>query len=89
VVLTQYGLSLMISVTPPLLGVLAELRHVALRNFHARLLDDPLAPARTRFERRHLRRRCAECALLAQLVVTRRAPRHDVGDSPTFMGQNP
>lgn len=88
-VLVQYGLSLMISVTPPLLGVLAELHHVALRNFHARLLDDPLAPARTRLERRHLRRRCAECGVLATLVVTRRAPGHDFGDSPTFTGQNP
>lgn len=69
-----HGAALATSAGLALAGVLAELRSRALRDYHAALLDDPLTPARTRLQRRHLRRRCAECATLAELVVTRFTP---------------
>ncbi len=68
------GLALMISAAPPLLGVLAELRSRALARYHAELLDAPLTPPRTWLERRHMRRACLTCALVAELVVTRATP---------------
>ena len=65
------GLALMISAGLPLLGVLAELRHRAIQRYHATLLDAPLASPRTRLERRHMRRACDTCSLVAELVTTR------------------
>lgn len=70
----EYGVGLILSAGPALLGVLAELRARALRAYHADLLDDPLIPPRTRLERRHVRRACATCSLLGELVVTRYVP---------------
>lgn len=67
----EFGLALAASAGLPLLGVLAELRHRALTRYHATLLDAPLTPPSTRLERRHLRRACATCSLLAELLVTR------------------
>lgn len=66
-----HGLALMISATPPLLGVLAELRHRAIQRYHATLLDAPLTAPRTWLERRHMKRACATCSLVAELAITR------------------
>lgn len=70
--MTQFGLALIISTVPPLLGVLAELRSRALARYHATLLDAPLTHPRTWLERHHMRRRCATCSLVAELVTTRK-----------------
>lgn len=67
----QFGLALMLSAGPPLLGVLAELRHRAVQRYHAVLLDRPLAVPRTWLERRHMRRACPTCSLICDLTVAR------------------
>lgn len=65
-----HGLALMISAGLPLLGVLAELRHRAVRAYHAVLLNAPLTAPSTRLERRHMRRKCVTCATIAELITT-------------------
>jgi hypothetical protein len=64
------GLALMISAGLPLLGMLAELRSRALARYHAAVLDAPLTLPRTWLERRHLRRACATCTLVAELATS-------------------
>lgn len=65
-----HGLALIISTLPALGGVLAELHARAVARYHAALLDDPLTRPLSWVERRHMRRRCATCSLLAELATT-------------------
>jgi hypothetical protein len=65
------GLALMMSAGPALFGVLYQLRHQVITGYHAALWADPLAAPRSRTERRHLRKPCGECSMIAELVVTR------------------
>lgn len=72
--LVYNGLALMLCAGLGLFAVLHQLRHMALCWFHDRLWADPLAPARSPLEQRHLRQSCAECSMIAELVVTRAVP---------------
>lgn len=69
--LIQFGLCLMVAAALPLCGVLHALHDARVRLYHARLDIDPLAPAATRTERRHLHTACGHCSLLAEMAVTR------------------
>jgi hypothetical protein len=69
--LVYYGLALILSAGLGLAGVLYQLHHLAVEGYHELLLADPLAAPRSPTERRHLRRSCATCSLLADMVVTR------------------
>jgi len=68
------GRGLMMASFPALLGVLGLLhnaRALALAGYHDVLWADPLAPPRSRAERRHLQKPCAECSMIVDLAVTR------------------
>jgi hypothetical protein len=72
--LVYNGLALMLCAGLGLFAVLHLLRHVAIAGYHDLLWADPLAPARSPLEQRHLRQPCAECSMIAELVVTRAVP---------------
>lgn len=65
-----HGLALMVCAGLPLAGVLAELRHRAVHAYHELALADPLARPRSWVARRHLRRACATCSLVAELAFS-------------------
>ena len=65
------GLKLILVTAPALAGVLHVLGARLVAQYHAELWGDVLTPARTWVQRRHLRRACAECELLAELATTR------------------
>lgn len=69
--LVYHGLAIMVCAGAGLFGVLYQLHHQLVAGYHDVLLADPLAPPRSRVERRHLRRPCATCGLLAAMVTTR------------------
>jgi hypothetical protein len=69
----QFGLSLILSAGPALVGVLHALRAARIRDQHAELWADPLAPPRSRAQRRHLREVCGECSLIAEMISSRLA----------------
>ena len=64
-----HGIALMVCAGLGLSGVLAQLHHLAIEGYHELLRDNPLTPARSTAERRHLRRTCAECSLLAEMAT--------------------
>lgn len=66
-----HGLALMVSAGAGLFGVLYQLHHIDISNYHARLWGAPFAPPRSRAQRRHLRKPCSECSMIAELVTTR------------------
>lgn len=68
------GISLMIAAAIPLAGVLYELHHRLIKAFHARVWIDPLSPACTWVERRHLARTCAECSFIASTRTSHSVP---------------
>jgi len=63
------GLALMVCAGAGLFGVLYQLHHLVIEGYHELVLAAPLAPPRSRVERRHLRRPCATCSLVAELAV--------------------
>ena len=67
----SFGMGMILSSAPALAGVLHALAHNLAKDFHARLMADPLSAPRTWFERRHMSRKCADCSMLAEMVVTR------------------
>lgn len=66
-----YGIALMLSAGLALFGVLYQLHHLAIEGYHSALWADPLADPRSRTERRHLRKRCADCSMIAEMATTR------------------
>lgn len=65
------GIAIMVCAGLGLAGVLYQLHYMVIEDYHDRLWADPLAPACSRTERRHLRKRCSECSMIAELATTR------------------
>lgn len=68
------GIALIICSVIPLMGVMYQLHHNLVRAFHARAWADPLSPAHTWVERRHLARTCAECSFIASTRTSYSVP---------------
>jgi len=68
-----HGIALILSAGPAFVGVLHALHRVMVGGLHEALWRDPLTPVTTWVERRHLRRPCAECSMIAELQITRLA----------------
>ena len=71
--LVYHGLALIVCAGAGLFGVLYQLHHMDIVALHERLWRHPLSPPRSRAQRRHLRTRCSDCSMIAELVVTRSA----------------
>ena len=69
-----HGLALMICSAATLSGVLYQLHHNLIKAFHTRLWENPLSPARTWLERRHLTRPCEECSFIASTRTSYSVP---------------
>lgn len=67
------GIALMVCAGLGLFGVLAQLHHLVIAGYHEVLWRAPLTPPCSRAERRHLRKRCAECSMIAEMMTTRMA----------------
>lgn len=64
-----YGVSLMACAGLGLAGVLAQLHYLVVVGYHDLALHDPLTQPTNWVERRHLRRPCATCGLVAELAT--------------------
>jgi hypothetical protein len=64
-----HGLALMACAGMGLFGVLYQLHHLAIEGYHDVLRQAPLTPPRSLVERRHLRRPCSDCSMVAELAV--------------------
>lgn len=67
----HHGIALILSAGPALAGVLHALHRVLVCGLHEAFWRDPLTPVTTWVERRHMRRPCAECSLIAEMHVSR------------------
>jgi hypothetical protein len=67
----SFGIGMILSSAPALAGVLHALATNLTKDFHARLMDNPLDAPRTWFERRHMTKSCSDCSMIAEMVVTR------------------
>lgn len=63
------GLALMVCAGAGLFGVLYQLHHVAVEGYHELVLAAPFTAPRSPVERRHLRKPCATCSMVAELAV--------------------
>lgn len=64
-----HGIALMLCAGAGLFGVLYQLHHLVIEGYHELLREDPLTPAASAAERRHLQRPCPECSLLAEMAT--------------------
>jgi hypothetical protein len=65
------GLKFILVSLPALLGVLHALRTRLAAQYHLVLWAAPLTAPRSRWQRRHLRKPCAECSMISEMVTTR------------------
>lgn len=66
-----HGIALMVCAGLGLTGVLYQLHHLAIEGYHSALWANHLERPRSAAERRHLRRPCSECSMIAELATTR------------------
>jgi hypothetical protein len=64
-----HGIALMVCAGIGLSGVLYQLHHQLVEGYHDVLRHAPFSPPRSHVERRHLRRACADCSMIAELAT--------------------
>ncbi len=69
--LIYHGIALMIVTGLGLYGVLYQLHHLIIASYHQTLWKDPFTPQAGWTERRHMRKRCSECSMIADMATTR------------------